>query len=183
MKLEPGDGFAIKGEGIAGWMSRELMAPKADRFHYGLLWRKLKAGDWLILEFIMKGLAIGKLSWYEGKDVKFYRVNCPAELRYSAPDSLIDWGRAWYDYFLIPKLFLGALLAWARILFTESRIRKLRAEDFPYAKNSALICTEAFEVAYLGVGVAIVDPEVIPIPSAFRQAEIDGRIFEVGDDK
>lgn len=179
MNLQPGDGFATKGRGIIGWASRELFIPKTDRLHYGILWRKLKDGDWLILESIMKGLAIGKLSWYAGRDTKFYRVNCPAGLRYAAPETLIDWGRSLYDYFLIPKIFFGALFAWVKILFTEGRLRKLKAEDLPYGKNSALLCTEGFEIAYLGVGVAIVNPEILPLPSAFKKAERLGRIREL----
>ena len=177
-KLEPGDIFATKGKGITGWASRNLLSPQTDRFHFGILW-KYFGDDFLILESISKGLAVGKLSWYQGADVEFYRVNCPEELRFAAPDSLIDWGRAKYDYWLIGKILFGAVAALARILWKEHRLRRVRAEELPYGVNSALICTEAVDVAYDSVGVNIIPAGVIPIPSAFRAAELEGRLIKL----
>lgn len=54
VELEPGDIFSTKGEGVIAWLSRNLMAPPTDRFHYGLVWEKVD-DDYLILESISKG--------------------------------------------------------------------------------------------------------------------------------
>lgn len=178
MNLKPGDIFAIKGSGVIGWLAIRLTQPRTDRFHFGIIWRRFN-DDFLVLESISKGLALGKLSWYESKDIEFYRVKCAEDLRLDAPDGLIDWGRAWYDYFLIVKIFLGGLIAWLKILWKEHRLRKLRAEDIPYCRNSALICTEAVDVAYDSVGVNIIPEGIIPLPSAFKQAEIEGRLEKI----
>jgi len=175
-KLEPGDIFATRGRGITGWVSRKLMSPQTSRFHFGILWKHLGEDDFLILESISKGLAIGKLSWYEDQDVEFYRVECDEDLRHAAPDGLIDWGRSRYDCWLIVKILFGAVVAFARILWKEHKVRKPRAEDLPYGVNLALICTEAVDVAYDSVGVAIIPPGVIPIPSAFKAAQLEGRL-------
>lgn len=174
-----GDIFATKGSGILGWLSRHLIEPETDRFHFGIIWRYLPQNDFLILESISKGLALGKLSWYKDKSIEFYRVNCDEDLRFVAPDGLIDWGRARYDYWLFAKILFGSFVALAKILWREHRLRKLRAEDFPYGKNSSLICTEAVDVAYASVGVNIIPEGVIPIPSAFRQAVSEDRLERI----
>ncbi len=178
IELLPGDIGATKGENVLGWLHRKLFAPETDRFHYFILWRWL-GDDWIILESLgSKGLAVGLLSFYQGEDVKFYRVDCPDELRHAASLVLIKYGRSRYDYLLILKIIAGALVAIARMIFVEKRLRKLKSEDLPYARSNALICTEAVDVAYLSVGVSLVG-EVVPLPSAFRQAELDGIIYQV----
>jgi len=177
--LQPGDIFATKGKGPLGWVVQNLILPSTDRFHFGILWKKLPNNDFIILESIAKGLAVGKLSWYKDTDVEFYRVNCPLDLRHAAPGSLVDWGRSNYDYLLIVKIAFGALSAWVRILFTKWRFRKLTAEDLSYTRNSALICTEAPDIGYDAVGVNVIPLGVTPIPNAYRQAEIDGRMLVI----
>lgn len=178
VELEPGDIFCTKGEGIVGWISRNLMAPPTDRFHYGLVWEKVD-GDYLILESISKGIAIGRLSFYEGKDIKFYRVDCPKELREQAPIELTRWGRSLYDYLLFLKFAIQGIALFIKQLFTEGRFRRIRAEELTWVHNNSFLCTEAVDIAYDAVGVNIIPAETCPIPSAFKQAELDGRISEV----
>lgn len=179
MHLQPGDIFATKGNGPAGWAVRNLLSPNTNRFHFGILWRKGANGDFIIFESLSKGLTVGLLNFYDTTKLKFYRVNCPVGLRYNAPEGLLAWGRAKYDYWLVLKLALGAVLAFARVLIKERRVRRLRAEDLPYGVNSSLICTEAVDVAYDSVGVNVIPEGVVPIPNAFRQAEIEGRMSEL----
>jgi len=176
----PGDIGAVKGKGLFSRLLTSLFAPEADRHHYFILWRWL-GDDWIILESLgHKGLSVGLLSFYRGDDVIFYRVDCPDDLRFQAPLGLIEYGRSKYDRLLILKIIAGALAALARMIFVEGRLRKLRAEDLPYATNSALVCTEAVDVAYLSVGVSLVG-DVVPLPSALRQAELDGVIYLIGE--
>lgn len=179
MNLQPGDIFAVRGRGPLGWMIRNLIAPKTDRFHFGIIWKRLADGDYLILESINKGLSIGKLSWYDTDKLEFYRVDCPASLRRDAPKGLIDWGRSSYDYLLVVKLLFGSVIAFFKILVKEKKIRRLRAEDFPYGQNSSLICTEAVDIAYDSVGVNLIPVGVIPLPNAYKAAEIEGRMTRI----
>ena len=181
VKLEPGDIGATRGRGILGYLHRNLFAPETDRFHHLLIWKPYKGGDWIILESISKGLSVGLLSWYKAQDIKFYRVDCPSELRRRAPLELIKWGRSRYDYLLIPKLVIGSILAWTKILWKEHRLRKLRAEDLCpfYSWDSRLLCTEAVWCGYNAVGVNIIPYGVPPLPSSFRQAELEGRLSKI----
>jgi hypothetical protein len=179
LELQTGDIGAVKGRGILGFLHQKLFTPETDRYHYFIIWRRLRK-DWIILESLSdKGLAIGLLSFYEREDVKLYRVNCPASLKKQAPLGLIEYGRCKYDRLLILKIIAGYLVALVRVIISERRLRRINAEELPYARNSALICTEAVDVAYLSVGVSIVG-DVVPLPSAFKQAELNGVIDEVG---
>jgi len=172
IELQPGDIFATRGSGFFSWLSRNFMAPESDRFHYGIILREWQ-GDYLILESISKGLSVGRLSFYKGADIKFYRVNCPLYLRKAAPLELTKWGRSRYDYLLLTKLIVQGLwlLLWHR--------RRIRAEELTWSQDNALVCTEAVDIAYDAVGVNIIPIHVCPTPSAFRQAEFDGRIIEI----
>lgn len=176
IELQPGDIFATKGKGVLGWLNSKLTAPETDRFHYGLVWLK-RGDDYIILESIGKGIAVGRLSFYEGDDIKFYRANCPKNLRAAAPVELTEWGRSRYDYLLVAKLVVQGLwlLLWHR--------RRIRAEELTWSQDNVLICTEAVDVAYDAVGVNIIPLGTCPIPSAFKQAELDGRIIEIKEER
>lgn len=178
MKLQPGDIFATRGKGITGWAARNLLSPHTDRFHFGIIWKQM-GEDYIILESVSKGIAVGLLSWYDPKDVEVYRVDCFKYLRIAAPDQLVIWGRSRYDYFLILKIAFGGLLTFFRVLIKEKKLRKLRSEDFPYGQNSELICTEAVDIAYNAVGVNLIPEGVLPLPNAFRQAEQDEKMKKV----
>jgi len=178
MVLQPGDIFATRGKGIAGWAVRKLLAPYTDRFHFGIIWRQM-GNDYIILESASKGIAVGLLSWYDPADLELYRVDCFKYLRAFAPDHLVVWGRSKYDYLLILKIAIGGLLTFIKVLIKEKKFRRLRAEDFPYGQNSSLICTEAVDVAYDAVGVNLIPEGILPLPNAFKQAEIDGKMRKV----
>lgn len=175
--LQAGDIFAVKGEGFLGRLSSRLMAPPTDRFHFGLVWLKAD-DDYLILESIGKGIAVGRLSFYEGKDVRFYRVDCPEELRTQAPVELTRWGRSKYDYSLILKIATQGLWLVIKHLVTGGKLRRIRAEELSWCHNNSFVCTEACDIGYLAVGVSITQG-ICPTPSAFRQAELEGRITEL----
>ncbi|MBA7574745.1 hypothetical protein ES708_16560 [subsurface metagenome] len=172
IKLQPGDIFATRGSGLLGWLSRRLMEPENDRYHYGIILQKWQE-DYLILESISKGLSIGRLSFYEGADIKFYRVDCPQGLRKAAPFELTRWGRSRYDYLLVAKLVAQGLwlLLWLR--------RRIRPEELTWSQDNVLLCSEGVDIAYDAVGVNIIPLHVCPTPSAFKQAEFDGRIKEL----
>jgi len=172
IELQTGDIFATRGSGLLGWLSRSLMEPVTGRYHFGIILQKWR-DDYLILESISKGLSVGRLSFYEGADIKFYRVSCPQGLRKAAPFELTRWGRSLYDYLLIAKLVVQGLwlLLWHG--------RRIRPEELTWSQDNALLCSEAVDIAYDAVGVNIIPLHVCPTPSAFKQAELDGRIIEL----
>jgi len=177
VKLQSGDIFAVKGEGTLAKLASKLTEPYTDRFHYGLIWRRI-GSDYYILESIGKGVAIGRLSFYAGQDVKIYRVNCPAGLRRLAPAALTKYGRSKYDYLLLAKIVIQGFCTIFKNFCKGEGIHPIRAEDLTWSHNSALVCTEAVDIAYLSVGVNLTGG-TCPTPSAFKQAELDGVITEL----
>ncbi len=178
MNIEPGDIFAQRGTGIAGWAVRSMISPSTDRFHFGIIWRK-HGNDHIILESIFpKGIAVGLLSQYNASELEFYRVNCLAGLRYKAPLGLIRHGRKLYDVLLILKLAIGFIVAQLR-LWCTGKFRKVESGDIPYVRDSLFVCTEAVQIAYLSVGVRIVPKGVVPTPNSYRQAELDGKFDKI----
>lgn len=182
LELEPGDIGAVKGNGPLGFAAENLFTPKTDRYHHFLVWWKTKDGDWVILESINKGLAVGRLSMYNGKDVKFYRaVNLDADTRERACEELTEYGRSRYDWMLYLRLAAFVIGTELKLFKAERRFRKLDASEMAYSEDGWLICTEAIVTAYRLVGWSLVPEGVIPLPCAIEQARIDGLIKEVSN--
>jgi len=177
-ELLGGDIFATEGKGLVGWVCRKVFTPYTDRFHHGLLWQKAEDNDWIILESIGKGITVSRLSEYKNRDIKFYRVNCPDEIRNKVCGELTKWGRYSYDYMLIVKIGFGILWVLIRNLF-KGKFHKITADNLPYSRDAHFICIEAVDLPYYHLGFAIIPPTRMPTPSAVKQAELEGKITEI----
>ncbi|MBI3041063.1 MAG: hypothetical protein HYY80_05390 [Chloroflexi bacterium] len=178
LDLLPGDIFATEGKGIVGWVCRRVFTPDTDRFHHGLLWQKTADNDWITLESIGRGITVSRLSEYKDRDIKFYRVNCPDDIRDKVCQELTKWGRYSYDYRLIIKIGFGILRALLRNLF-KGKFSKITADNLPYSKDAHFICIEAVDLPYYHLGFAIIPPTRMPLPSAVKQAESEDKITEI----
>ena len=180
LALEVGDIGAVKGSGPLGFAARNLFTPYTDRYHHFIVWWKTADGDWVILESINKGLAVGRLSMYAGSDVKFYRAtNLDERTRERACEELTEYGRSPYDWLLYLRLAAYVIRTEVGLLRSERRLRRIDASEIPYNADSWLICTEAIVTAYRLVGWSLVPDGVMPLPSAIEQARLDGLIKEV----
>lgn len=181
LPLEAGDLFAVRGGWPTGWLSKIFFEPETDRFHYGLIWQKTRDGrDWIIIESIGKGVAVGRLSMYLREDLKFYRpTRIDQSIRAQAPVALTSLGRQKYDYLLVIKIGYGTLKTWIMKSIMARRFVRVRAEDLPYAMNDTLICTEAADAGYMLAGAPLIPMSIPPLPCAFRQEELDGDLGEI----
>jgi hypothetical protein len=175
--LLPGDIVAVKGKGVVGWLSRNAFLPHTDRFHFLLIAEYIECeDDYVILESIArKGIAIGRLSWYLGKDVEVYRV--PADSQYPgrlAVTMLTRYGRCGYDYLLPAKLMLGAMR-----LLVSGKLPPWRPEQLPYGRDSRYLCTEAANEAWRLAGYVIIPEGVCPLPAGFISALCQGRLIRI----
>ena len=178
--LEAGDIGGVKGRGPLGFAARSLFTPYTDRYHHFLVWWKTADGDYVILESINKGLAVGRLSMYDGSDVKFYRAtNLDARTRERACEELTEYGRSRYDWLLYVRLAAFVIGTEVKLFKAERRLRKIRADEMTYQGDGWLICTEAIVTAYRLVGWSLVPEGVVPLPCAIEQARLDGIIKEV----
>ncbi len=190
--LYPADIGATRGSGPLLWFSQHLIEPKTDRIHYFIIGDYLPwDNDYVILESIGKGIAVGRLSFYRPEDVEIYRVvlsqtQTPEQnlgkrrteefhdVRRRAAAELTRVGRARYDYILFAQIALGALT-----LLLRGKLPPWRPEQFPYGRDGKYICTEAANFCWRAVGHPIIPPGVVPLPSGFAQALQEGRIRKI----
>ncbi|MBU2249832.1 MAG: hypothetical protein KKD77_24000 [Gammaproteobacteria bacterium] len=179
LELEPADIIRVKGNGPMSLLAHSIFAPYTDRHHHALVWSK-SGDDYIILESVSKGLAVGRLSMYAGADVTFYRaVNLDFATRERACDELTRYGRAPYDYALYIRLVRNIIKAELSILRSGRWFRKLHAYELPYREDGWLVCTEAVALAFRLVNWSLVPDGVMALPSAIEQASLDGLIREV----
>lgn len=182
--LFPADIGAKIGGGPLRWFSENLIEPKTDRVHFFLIADYLPwDDDYVILESIGKGIAIGRLSFYEPEDIEIYRVilgsdarwtQLQRELRRRVIGEMSKVGRARYDYILILQILLGALN-----LLLKGKLPPWRAEDFPYGRNKAYICTEAANYGWRAVGHPVITPGQVPLPAGYKQALQEHRLRRI----
>lgn len=182
MMYQHGDIAGVPGHSILGKLNKRVFWPPTDLFHFLLIADYIPhENDYVILESVNKGIAVGRLSWYEGKGYRVFRPNIPRSQYWGrrACQALTQHGRAKYDYLLILKLITGSLLVWAKQLIKEGRLHRIRAVELPYARDSRFICTEAANEAWHLVGYPIVPKGMVPLPSAFIEALSWGELIEL----
>lgn len=180
-KLYPADIGAVKGSGPLLWLSKNLLVPHTDRVHFFLVGDYIPwDDDYVIMESIGKGIAVGRLSFYKPEDIEIYRVNLSTDSRLLTANSLLRRqvaaemtliGRARYDFVLYLQLFAGAAT-----LMLQGKFPPYRAEQLPYGRNKDYICTEAANFGWRARGHPIIPPGVVPTPSEYKQALIDKKI-------
>lgn len=182
--LYPADIGATRGRGPLLWLSQHLIEPKTDRIHFFIIGDYLPwDNDYVILESIGKGIAVGRLSFYKPEDVEIYRVVLGRdqrlgvlrpELRKRAAAELTRVGRARYDYILIAQIAFGALT-----LLLRGKLPPWRPDQFPYGRDQKYVCTEAANFCWRAVGHPIIPPGVVPLPAGFAQALQEGMIRKI----
>lgn len=179
-ELLPGDIGAVKGSGVFAWLSEKLLIPHTDRFHFFLIWQKVPwDNDYVILESIGKGIAVGRLSFYNPANIQIYRPVLTdeeelARLREKSCTELTKKGRARYDYLLYAQLLLGALR-----LMLSGKFPPYDPAQLPYGRNQDYVCTEAANYGWRELGHPIIEPGTTPVPAGYEKARIEGRIPQV----
>lgn len=183
-QLLPGDIFGVKGKGILRWFCEHFLEPTTDRVHFGIIGDYLIwDDDYIILESIGKGIAVGRLSFYKRSEIEIYRVDLSKKpewkkdevlLRRRAAAELSRVGRARYDYILCAQLALGAIG-----LLIKGYLPPWKSEEFPYGRNRSYICTEAAVAAWYGIGIEIVNKNAVPTPASIKEADVNGIIYRV----
>ena len=167
--LQTGDIAGVKGRGFLPKLQTNFILPETDRFHFFLVGDYVK-DDFVILESIGKGVAVGRLSWYKNNDVKFYRVNSPnsKKLGKQATEQATKWGRSRYDYRVYIWIFWQALkLFWGQIT-EEHSLRRIYITEFPQLPNDKrLLCTELVKEGYRGI-FPILTTIMPAFPSAYE---------------
>lgn len=175
---------AVKGSGPIAWISESLLVPHSDRLHFFLLGDYIPwDDDYVILESITKGIAVGRLSFYKPEDIEIYRVILDfipenleknAILRQKVAAELTNIGRARYDFILYLQLLAGGFT-----LMCRGKFPPYHASQLPYGRNKKYVCTEAANYGWRIWGHPVIPAGVVPTPSGFEEALVKGIIRRV----
>jgi hypothetical protein len=205
LELESGDIMGVKGAGPVSWACRNLIEPPTDLIHFALIWMPVhEGGDRVILESQGEGtwietvldillhavfrrgavgqaVAIGRLSMYHGKEVRFFRpAGLLKQTRRRAPATLSAYGRDSYGYDYISKLVVRALWKWLCITIKERRFRRLWVGEMPpVPPQKALICTMAPDVGYQLVGADLIPFGMTSTPNVYEWLLQQGALVEL----
>lgn len=179
----PGDGFGVEGGGPIGTLSERAVIPHTKLFHFGVIGDYIeREDDYVILESIGKGTAVGRLSWYASKRYTVFRMNDPdyEALGREAAERASAFGRRHYDYALYLKLFAWALGYWSKELATgHFPPRPVRPNQIPYKTDQDFICIELYFAVWNLVGRRIRAHGSAPVPAAVIEALTRGRLVVI----
>jgi len=191
-----GDIGGVPSYSTLGKLNKAVFWPSTDLYHFFIIADYIPdEDDYVILESTGKGISVGRLSWYNGKEYRVFRINDPEAklLGWKACQRLTQHGQAKYDYGLYIKILAGCLKVWAGKLWTRlggfvTRSQELSftwmiaPAELPYARDSRFICTEAANEAWRLVGRPPIPDGVIKLPAGFIQALYHHKLKEVLSD-
>jgi len=173
--FQAGDIFATKARGPIAWLHERLFIPRTDRFHFGFIAGRTRDGDYEIRESISKGVALGRLfQHYRSQDIEVYRVADPHFAGKIAVEALSKIGRTRYDYVLVARIALNIVK-----LLVTGKLPPWTASQLDYARDRRFVCTEAVAFGCRQEGHPLVPAGVAPLPSEFKQAELNGKIRRI----
>lgn len=168
--FKQGDIVGLKATGIQATLN-SLIIPKSDRWHFLLIGEYLPGrDDYIIYESLPDGIRCGRLSFYQGCDLKVYRVHDERIARMAAQEAS-EYGREGYDYILFVWLFTRAVGYWFKNGFYP-----IPYYEFTNQKDKKLICTELVAQCYENAGYPLIPPGIAPTPAALEQCCRTGRI-------
>lgn len=168
-----GDIVGIYGKGLFQRLSAIAVIPETRYFHFLLIGDYIvEEDDYVTLESIGKGVAVGRLSWYSDRKYLVYRVNRSdfAALGKRAAQLASKFGRHKYDYLLIGRMTIFALGYILKEIFTGHIPRPVSPEQIPYKSDRAFICTELVFETWEIVGVYLRALGHAPMPAEFTLA-------------
>jgi len=166
MTFLPGDIVGVRGNLLIRTLNL-LVSPYSDRGHF-LLLGEYADGDWTIYESLFsKGLRVGKLSQYKGKDIEVGRVD--KEVGALVIRDIARYGHIRYDF-----------LSFFRLVWTGVKYRVKHGKPISYAMlsdwpNKSFLCTELITEAYRDY-CQFVPGNVAATPAAIMQAYSKGLI-------
>lgn len=139
--------------------------------------------DYVIYESIPShGVAVGRLSWYDGNKYSVLRLNVPISSfvgeRVIADVSL--FGRANYSYLSVLAVMGGLIKIEYANLLTNHKLKAANAYDMlPYSSDKGLMCIQLVVDAYRKAGVEILPSGCAALPCAFEEALNLGLLIDV----
>lgn len=191
--LKPADIVGVRRKDFIGKLMKRAIYPPTQLFHFFLIGDYLPwDDDYVILESIGKGIAVGRLSFYDPADLAIFRRVLPDGwipyddgtdiekmvphqfIRKKAAAELTRVGRARYDWLLVIQTAFAALG-----LLLRGKFPPWHPEQFPYGWDKDYICTEAVVAAWRAVGFPVVPEHIMPLPAAIKRGIFDGTLQHI----
>ncbi|MFA5429822.1 MAG: hypothetical protein WC329_01530 [Candidatus Omnitrophota bacterium] len=165
----PGDGVGVQGSGLLPRLSENAVVPHTDLFHFLVIGDYIEEeDDYVILESLAKGTAVGRLSWYAESNYTVFRMNDPdyMVLGKRAAELASEFGRRHYDYMFYARLFAWAAGYWTKELATgHFPPRPVTTDRIPYKSDRDFICIELYFAIWNLVGRRIRAHGCAPMPA------------------
>jgi hypothetical protein len=177
----PGDIVGVPANHLLARLCHSAFEPHTNLFHWLIIYEYVPdERDYIILESIPKGVAIGRLSWYKGNDYRVFRPNVDdPTVGKKVCQELTRYGRNGYDWLVFITLPFDCLAILVRQIAIEHRLHPIRPSELPYRADHRLTCTEAANLGWTRVGYSLVPAGVFPLPAAFIEAVRRRRLKEV----
>ena len=164
--------------------SELVFTPHVKWLHHFLIGQYLAdENDYVIYESIPShGVAIGRLSWYDGYEYSVLRLNRPdsAQIGAKVIEDVSLFGRRPYGYGSMFGLIRGLISVEYDSWKVTHRLKAITSFEMqPYMSNTGLLCTQLVVDAYLKAKVAILPLGAAALPCAFEGAIEDGTLIEV----
>ena len=186
-----GDIGGVPSYSLLGKLNKAIFWPHTQLYHFFVIADYIpEENDYVILESTGKGISVGRLSWYNGKEYRIFRPSGDevAKLGVRACRALTQFGQAKYDYRLYVKMIFGCMAVWLEHIWYKMTVKDygfywdIRPAELPYARDSKFICTEAANEAWRLVGHPIIPNGVIKLPSGFIEALYLRNLVEILSD-
>ncbi len=179
---QAGDIVGVMGGAMSQLTSR-IFAPRTRLYHFLIIGDYIpQEDDYVIYEAIASGVRTGRLSWYAEDLYVVFRIGDPqsATLGLKASREASAFGRWGYDFLMYPLIVKDLLGIYARMIFKERKLRRVRPEELTYRENHAFICTEFANACYRSGERPPVPQGETPIPASYIKAYLDGKLTRVG---
>ena len=182
----PGDIVGLEPNGwskIQAKASQVVFTPHTPLLHFFFIGKYIsKENDYVIYESIPShGVAIGRLSFYDGQKYSVFRINHPdPDLGQCIIDEVSRFGREHYGYPSILRMLLGiAFIEWRQWKLFR-RLRAITARDmYIYMSDKGKLCTQLVHDVPLKLGVDILPSGDAALPCAFIESIECGKLVEV----
>jgi hypothetical protein len=183
----PGDFVGLRPSGrsriVAVAMSK-VFTPATELEHWFLIGKYIpEENDYVIYESIPShGVAVGRLSWYDGCIYQVYRVNRPdaAAIGVKIIDEVSLFGRRDYGYLSILDMLAGIINIERNEWQKYKRLRRVTMYDMSgYMSRTGELCTQLVHDVPLRLGIDILPKGMAALPPAFIAAAEAGIIREV----
>jgi hypothetical protein len=168
-----GDIVEVADKNLEAKANQFVFTPHTPYLHHFLIGNYIaEENDYVIYESIPShGVAIGRLSFYDGKNYRVLRLNrWDSKIVGGAVINDVSlFGREGYDYIGMINLVGQVIRIESMYWRTYRKFKAVSSRDV-IINGNGLWCTELVVQAYLKAGVSILPPGCAALPSAFQES-------------